>query len=360
MKKIFTSITLASIVMLSGCAADEAENSSAEQEQEQIVKQVEDLYGDTLAVSSPLTKVSTNWQSETQILLMLGAEDVIDGVSPKFIKRPWVQLMYPEFVKNVRTPYDNNGDFSLEILLEQEPDLFISYTTEDTDAVKNVGITTANLGLYDYDGIEKVVLKTGEILGGTYEERAKQWQAYFNKNIELVQSRVKDIPEDEKVQVLFIRDSFESTHGNGSVISSWINLAGGVNVLDHLASTNGMVTPSAEEVLQTNPSIIIIGDSYDYNATYDTIMADERFKELAPIANNNIIFNPYGLFQWEKYSGESALQVLWAAKLFYPQLFEDVNLTEEVKYFYKTFHNFDLTDEQANYMLNAKNPDGQY
>lgn len=123
---------------------------------------------------SPLSKVSTNWQSETQILLTLGAEDVIDGVSPKFIKHPWMHLMYPEFVKNVRTPYDNNGDFSLEILLEQELDLFISYTTEDTDAVKNVGIKTATLGLYDYDGIEKVVLKTGEILGGKYEERVKE------------------------------------------------------------------------------------------------------------------------------------------------------------------------------------------
>lgn len=218
--------------------------------------------------------------------------------------------MYPEFVKNVRTPYDNNGDFSLEILLEQELDLFISYTTEDTDAVKNVGIKTATLGLYDYDGIEKVVLKTGEILGGKYEERVKEQQVYFTKNIKLVQRSVKDIPEDEKVQVLFIRDSFESTHSNGSVISSQINLAGDVNVLNHLASTNGMVTLSAEEVLQTNPSMIIIGDSYDYNATYDTIIADKRFKELAPIANNNIIFNPYGVFQWEKYSGESALQVL--------------------------------------------------
>lgn len=81
-------------------------------------------------------------------------------------------------------------------------------------------------------------------------------------------------------------------------------------MLNHLASTNGMVTLSAEEVLQTNPSMIIIGDSYDYNARYDTIIADKRFKELAPIANNNIIFNPYGVFQWEKYSGEIVLQVL--------------------------------------------------
>lgn len=357
MKKLFTSVALTSFVLFAGCS-NEAKDEKATAQQ-QAEKSVTDLYGDTVKIQSPLKQVSTNWQSETQILLMLGAEEIVDGVSPKFIERPWVKLMYPSFVKNARTPYDNNGDFNVEMLLKQEPDLFISYTPDDTQSVKKVGIPTANLGLYDYEGIEKVVLKTGEILGGTYEERAKKWQAYFNKNVELVQSRVKDIPEKDRVQVLFIRDTFESTYGQGSVISSWIQLAGGVNVLDELESTNGMVTPSAEEILKTNPSMIIIGDSYDYNATYDNILADKRFKKLAPIENDNIVFNPYGLFQWEKYSGESALQILWAAKLFYPQLFEDVDLTEEVKYFYKTFHHFDLTDAQANAMLQAQNPDGQ-
>ena len=345
------------ILMLTLCACQASENTDNKLETEETRK-IQDCYGFEIDVPLELTSISTNYQSATQIMLMLGGEDIISGSSPKYIEREWVKLMYPEFCQNVEVPYDNNGEFNVEELLIQSPQLFLSYNESDTELTRNAGVLTANIGLYDYPGIEQSVLKIGELMGTEYYENALKWQTYYQNNVEIVQERVKDIPENERIKILFLRGNFEKTYGKGSVISSWISLAGGVNVLDVLDSRESIVQPSAEEILKSNPDYIIIGDTSNYTEAYNTIISDERFVNMDVISNNKILFNPYGMHQWEKYYGEAALQILWAAKTFYPEKFEDIDLIKEVKFFYKEFHGYELTDEQAEYMLNGLNPDG--
>lgn len=356
MKKRFIAIiTIVLSIILCACQATENDHSK---QTEHSTRTVQDCYGYTINIPNEITSISTNYQSATQIMLMLGGENIISGTSPKYIERDWVKLMYPNFCQNVGTPYDNNGEFSVEELLMEAPQLFLSYNESDTELTRNAGIVTANIGLYDYEGIEKSVLKIGELMGSKYYENALKWQKYYQDNLKLVRERVKDIPEDQKVRILFLRGDFEKTYGKGSVISSWINLAGGVNVLDGLESKESIVMPSAEEILKSEPDYIIIGDTSSYTKAYNTIIADDTFASMDVIANNKILFNPYGMHQWEKYSGEAALQILWAAKTFYPDKFEDVNLVEEVQYFYKEFHGYNLTKDQAEKMLNGLNPSG--
>lgn len=355
MKKIKISfLIILTVLFLVSCGKIHEINNK----QEANMRTVTDCYDYNIELPKKINSISTNYQSATQIMLMLGGEDIITGTSPKYISRPWVQLMYPKFCESVSVPFDKNGEFNVEELLKQKPDVFLSYNTNDTDIVRNAGVTTANIGLYDYAGIEESILKIGEIMGEEYYKKALEWQKYFEKNIKIVEERVKDIPESERRKVLFLRGDFEKTYGKDSVISSWINLAGGVNVLDGLNSKESIVTPSAEEILLSEPDVIIIGDTNTYTEAYDNIANDERFESLGAIKNNNIMFNPYGMHQWEKYSGESALQILWAAKTFYPELFEDIDLVKEVKFFYKEFHEFEMTDIQAEYMLQGRNPDG--
>lgn len=354
-KKIVLVMTL--VLSLALCACQKTDNSNDAQTS-QALRTVQDCYGYDVELPQEMKSISTNYQSATQIMLMLGGEDIISGTSPKYIKREWIKLMYPEFCQNVDVPYDANGEFNVEELLVQSPELFLSYNDSDTELTRNAGVTTANIGLYDYEGIEQSVMKIGELMGPEYYERALKWQEYYQKNMNLVQERVQNIPGDERVRILFLRGDFEKTYGKGSVISSWINLAGGVNVLDGLTSKESIVTPSAEEILKSDPDYIIIGDTSSYTDACNSIMGDDRFAGMDVIAEGRVLFNPYGMHQWEKYSGEAALQVLWAAKTFYPELFEDVDMIEEVKYFYKEFHGYELTDEQAEYMLNGLNPDG--
>ena len=72
--------------------------------------------------------------------------------------------------------------------------------------------------------------------------------------------------------------------------------------------------------------------------------------------NGKIIKNPVGTFNWDRYSAEEALQILWAAKQFHPEQFKDVDLVKETREFYSTFYGYQLTEDDAQRILAGQNP----
>lgn len=64
----------------------------------------------------------------------------------------------------------------------------------------------------------------------------------------------------------------------------------------------------------------------------------------------------YGIFAWNRYSVETPLQLYWAAKTFYPDSFENIDIATETKNFYKTFFGYELSEENAANILAARAP----
>ena len=56
---------------------------------------------------------------------------------------------------------------------------------------------------------------------------------------------------------------------------------------------------------------------------------------------------PLGMYRSYTAGVDTPVTLLWLAKHAYPKLFEDVNLTEETKTYYKEVFGITLTDEQA-------------
>ena len=48
--------------------------------------------------------------------------------------------------------------------------------------------------------------------------------------------------------------------------------------------------------------------------------------------------------------------MLWAAKKFNPEKFEDVNIEQATKDFYLQFYGYQLTDDEVSRILNGENP----
>jgi iron complex transport system substrate-binding protein len=55
-----------------------------------------------------------------------------------------------------------------------------------------------------------------------------------------------------------------------------------------------------------------------------------------------------GLYRWSPPSTEAHLLLTWEAKIFHPELMQDVSLTDMTKDFYATLFDYDLTDENLN------------
>lgn len=110
-----------------------------------------------------------------------------------------------------------------------------------------------------------------------------------------------------------------------------------------------------EEIVKANPDIIIIGGTQSRKGI-EAIKNDPQWASLKAVQNGRIYSNPVGTFNWDRYSAESALQILWAGQIIQPQLFNDIDLVKETKLFYKTFLRYDLSDAEAQRIIAGEGP----
>ena len=143
--------------------------------------------------------------------------------------------------------------------------------------------------------------------------------------------------------------------GTGTIVDMWIKLAGGVNAVQKDGFKMEM---SAEELININPDIIIVGGA-DNQKAVEKIYADSVFAGLKAVKDKKVYGNPKGVFSWDRYGAESALQILWAAKTIQPELFADIDIKAETKAFYKKFMNYELSDEEFGYILKGLSPEGK-
>ena len=88
----------------------------------------------------------------------------------------------------------------------------------------------------------------------------------------------------------------------------------------------------------------------------EKIKADPAWQSISAVKNNRIYANPTGTFPWDRYSAEEALQILWAAQLFHPEQFKDLNMVEKTQAFYKKYYGYALSKENAEQILKGLSP----
>ena len=77
------------------------------------------------------------------------------------------------------------------------------------------------------------------------------------------------------------------------------------------------------------------------------------------VKNKRVYVTPAGVFSWDRYGAEGALQILWVAKTLHPEIFKDIDIAAETKKFYKEFLHYELSDDEVNYILNGLDPTGK-
>ena len=103
--------------------------------------------------------------------------------------------------------------------------------------------------------------------------------------------------------------------------------------------------------------MIIIGSSGNKSqAAIEKIKSDPSWQSISAVKNNRIYANPTGTFPWDRYSAEEALQILWAAQLFHPERFSDVDMVTKTQDFYQKYYNYNLSKENAQQILKGLPP----
>ena len=309
-------------------------------------KIVTDVEGNKIELPDNVQRVADLWHANNQIVLLLGGANKLVGTTTSIAANPWYSEVYPN-IKNV--PVLTNGEtIQTEELLSHKPDAVLLSKKSMLTEVEQAGLKGVRVSFQDFDGLKKTVRITAEVLGDKAPEIAENYIKELEGNIQFVESRLKGLKDEQRPTVLHI------TKGGKSMIGEWIKLAGGKSVLPDEAN---MVTVTIESIIQANPDVIIIGSSGNKaQAAIEKIKADPAWQSISAVKNNRIYANPTGTFPWDRYSAEEALQILWAAQLFHPEQFKDLNMVEKTQAFYKKYYGYALSKENAEQILKGQSP----
>jgi len=322
--------------------------------QSDSTRTITDTAGAEVTIPANVERVVNLWPASNSVMLCMGAGDKLVGTMDITKQNYWSQLVYPDIV-NVPTATDN-----AEELLITAPDLIINPSKENAQKDRDLGLPAVYLYFNNYDSMKKAFAILGNILGPEYAEKAEKWNELVDSETASVKSAIGDIPEDKKPVVYYIQGQTNkglyNTFAANSIMNDWTTIAGGNFASKMLnVSTNGDVTPEA--ILSLNPDIIIIGGFAEHDL-YNELMNSSQWKDVNAVIHDRVYMNPNGLFPWERFGMESALQIPFAASVIHPELYT-VDLVDKVKSFYKEFMDIELTDSQAQNMIDGYGPNGE-
>lgn len=329
------------------------ETSTAKQKHIKVV----DCIGREVEVPQNPDRVACIFAPSAHIVSMLGDSEKIVAVS-EGNKRDYLFLDIYPVINNVRTP-KGSGNLNIEELFkEPAPQIIFSYTDiiHNKKIMKKLERFGVPIVVIDFRTVKEqqyAVDLIGKIIGK--EDKAKEFNHYYNSVVELVTEKASEIHEEEKKTVYHAVNELLRTDINNSLPAEWIPKTGSipVGVSKGETSSNGANKNfmTLEQFFKYNPEYIIINgkDVFDY------IQASDRLHVLSAYKNKKIFLMPLGVTRWgHPYSIESPLAILWTAKTIYPEYFKDIDLLQETKDFYIKFFDYKLSDEEAKKILEGR------
>ena len=175
-----------------------------------------------------------------------------------------------------------------------------------------------------FEDVKTAIRMTGQLLGPSEAAVAEEWIKYYDSNVKRISAVTALIPQEQRPRVMHtLRPTILTVDGVGGLVNDWINNSGGINVTVEIKGNSG--TATMEQILKWNPDVIICGTEPN-TENAQKIMTDPQWSGIKAVKDGKVYVNPTGVYLWDRHSGEGALQILWAAKLLYPDKFQDIDL----------------------------------
>ncbi|AYH10800.1 ABC transporter substrate-binding protein [Pectobacterium parmentieri] len=318
-----------------------------------VSRQVTDDVGHSVVLKGPVLRIADAWYAHHSLLMALGVGDRIVATVNHPEDRPWMFKVQPSLNSALRA---NGLTFNSESLLSAGIDaVFVSRGNSDAEVYRQAKLPVLEMFFNDYPSMKRSMLNTAQAIGTPEAlQRAEHYNQYLEETVAAVSQKTNALSEKQRPRVLHIA-SLEplKIDGNGTLVDTWITLAGGRNAAASVKGNLHEVSP--EEVLAWQPDIIIIGGNA--GEISQSPYAD-LFKGLDAVRHQRVWKNPVGVFPWDRYGVETALQLKWAASRLHPDLFADIDMTNVTQDFYSRFFNYALSTEDAKRILAALPPSG--
>ena len=335
---------------------------------------VVDLLGREINVPEEVNRIAAIAGPTYEMVFMLGGADKIVMVkSGHTDSYPLANLTNPKLKDMAGLAANPSSTVNIEDYLKQDIDLVVYYDNEielkKFDAVDMAAVVASkNTGLLDsleqakaltIDEFIAKLTQPLDILSTALndpEARAEYetWRSYCDEKLRMVYERTKDIPLEDRKTVYWGNTWGEEIRSTYALKNRWfeVYLAGGQLIGPEENSNFPEVT--AEQLFSWDPDIILVDNHGGLPGLVMESMYREgsRWSTLSAVQNKELHRIPAGVFFLDKGS-TTTLLVLWMATFLQPELFSDIDMIEEVKYYYSEFYEFELTDEQAQNVIDG-------
>jgi cobalamin transport system substrate-binding protein len=242
-----------------------------------------DGLGREVKLAGPAQRVVSLAPSNTEILYAIGAGKQVVG-RDEFSD-------YPPEAKSVTSIGGSMGQYSTEAIVAAKPDLVLAAEINTPELVKQLeglGLTVYYLKnpttLEEmYNNLEIIAQLT------SHEDETKTLIDSLKTRVAAVDEKIKTVTD--KPVVFYEIDATDAnkpyTYGPSTFGDLLISRAGGVNLATAAGITDAYPQVSLEQIVKTNPSMIILGDS-NFGTTPDAVKARAGWDSIDAVRNGNI------------------------------------------------------------------------
>ena len=242
-----------------------------------------DGLGRTVKLDHPAQRIVSLAPSNTEILFAIGAGSQVVGRDDL--------SDYPVQVKSLPSVGGSMGQYSNEQIVALKPDLVLAAeinTPELVKSLESLGLTVYYLKNPDtleqmYGNLQIVAQLTG------HESDASTLIDSLKSRVAAVDAKISGITT--KPIVFYEIDATDPakpyTYGPGTFGDALITRAGGVNFSDAAGIKDAYPQVSLEQIVATNPQVIILGDS-NFGTTPDSVKARPGWSTIDAVKNNMI------------------------------------------------------------------------
>ena len=355
--RITVSAVTALIMMLSltltGCGGNESDYDPLEGVETQMV--LDDSGRDEVEIPAEITKIAPSGATATMMLTPI-ASDLMVGIaaSPSVDQEKYLpeELLYlPTFGQF----YGSKSTLNMEALIEAEPqvifDLGDKKVTVKAD-MDSIGKQTGIPALF-YDGTLEHMADTyrtlGKLLGR--EERGEEIAEFIDRTVDMAERNSAKISDKDKITILYGTGATGlAVNAQGSSQAQVIPLIGAKNAIipEEITDKGGGTIVSMESLYEDEPDMIILTEGGPYEE-----LQDNEWSELKAVKTGRYYEIPGDPYCWMSSppSVNMVLGVWWLGQLAYPDVYNDYDMVEVAREYYKLFWNYDLSDKEAKAML---------
>ncbi|MCK4307525.1 ABC transporter substrate-binding protein [candidate division WOR-3 bacterium] len=294
--------------------------------------------------------------------LASGSCDKLVGIHPaskSAAEHSMLSVIAPE-IMNAKTNFVKGADVNMEELLKLKPDIVFFYgdiisSVKQFDASEIPAVAIKTMTVADGNSLETLnswLKLLGKII--EKEERTDEIIAYGYQALGMINSRIWNIPDEEKPKGLMIfRHGEKEIDVSGSHFFGhfWLEATGARDVAEEI-KVKALV--NMEQIYKWDPEIIYITnftETQPQDLINNTIKGQDWSKVKA-VKEGKVYKIPLGIYRWFPPSGDAPLMLKWLAQKNHPELFSDYAMGEEISKYYLRFYNYNLSEEQIKMILN--------